>query len=409
MEPGDVFSEMALLTGEPRTANITAETDVECLELPFGPLRALFSSQPEVAAVLTSIVGARLTNRDGICEVAGYQIQRPLGDGGFARVFAATDPQTGEEVAIKMLRHELVWRKEYARRFRREARSIQRIVHPGVVRVFGVVEAYATISIVMDLIDGGDLVRRLSRDGPLSPDQVRYVFYHVARALHAAHDEGIIHRDVKPANILITADGELKLADFGVALTADEAREGDKQRGTFTGTPHYSAPEHVLGREMDGRTDLFMLGVTAFELMEGRTPHDRESAVSAMLKHVGEDMPDPRGRPGFPDDLAEAIYRATRRRPSERFASCREAAEWLRAQGGEMTPPNVVRGHATFGDLPSPSVEQAQTVVESRVQESADLRETVPRVNLDTEVEREIGLSADVELAVAESTKKEPV
>ena len=352
MKPGDVFGEMALLTGDKRSADVTAQTEVTCLELPFGPLRALFTEQPEVAAVLTSIVGARLTGRSGIREVGGFEIEGPLGGGGFARVFCGKNPNTGEQVAIKMLRHELVWRKEYAKRFRREARAIQRIVHPSVVRVHGVVDAYATIFIVMELVLGGDLVTCLVRNGPLSASEVRYVFHRIALALHSAHEKDIIHRDVKPANILLTRDGDLKLADFGVALTPGEARTTAGKTGTFTGTPHYAAPEHVLGRDMDGRTDLFMLGVTAFELLQGHTPHNRESAVSVLLKHVAEDMPDPRENPSIPGDLAEAIYRSTRRLPQDRFSSCKEAADWLEAQGGKMKPPQITR-RARVGEGPT--------------------------------------------------------
>jgi serine/threonine-protein kinase len=365
MEPGDVFGEMSLLTGKLRSASITAESDLVCLEVPFGPLRGLFGTHPELAAFLTSTVGRRLLARDGIREVAGYELEGPLGDGGFARVFSAVNPTSGERVAIKMLRHELVWRKEYAKRFRREARVIQRIVHPGVVQVFGAQDAYATIFIIMELVPGHDLIQRLIDYGPLPAAEVRFIFREVALALHEAHQKRIVHRDVKPANILVTPDGRVKLVDFGVALMPEEASTSGKP-GAFTGTPHYSAPEHVLDQAMDGRTDLFMLGVTAFELLKGHTPHESETAVSVMLKHVGTDMPDPRRMADIPADLGELIYHCTRRRPHDRFDSCEHAVRFLESQGGALTPPvarpkpdEIFSRHEL-----SPSVEFAPTIAE---------------------------------------------
>lgn len=341
MTPGDVFGEMALFTGNPRSADITAATRVHCIEVPFAPLRKLFAKAPDVAAFLTDIVGRRLMARSGIQEVGGLAIEHPLGDGGFATVFAAVDDISGERFAVKMLRHELVWRDEYADRFRREAEVIRSIEHPNVVRVERIVDAYATIFIVMELVPGMDLLEYVTRFGPLRPAEVRFVFRRMALALQAAHEQQVVHRDVKPANILVAPDGEPKLLDFGVAITPEEARAEQAGPPMFVGTPHYAAPEHTQCKATDGRTDLFMLGVTAFELLTGNVPNGDDSVMTAMLKAIGGDLPDPREIPGIPDDLGALLYRCMRSDPDERFASCREAVAFLDERGGDERPPAV--------------------------------------------------------------------
>ncbi len=339
MSAGAIFGEMALLTGQARSADVTAKTEVICLRVPFEPLRALFAAHPDVAGFLTNIVGRRLTRRSGIRTIDRYEVDEPLGGGGFATVYAGTDRVTGQKVAIKMLRHELVWLGDYADRFRQEAESIRRLVHPNVVRLHGLVRAYATLFIVMDLVDGADLHERLLASGPLSAPECRFVFRAIALALQEAHDKGIIHRDVKPSNILATRDGTVKLVDFGIALTQGEREQRTDRLGAFTGTPHYAAPEHVLGLEMDGRTDLFMLGLTTLELFTGKTPRGEKSGVSEMMKNVRVDLPDPRDTPGMPADLGELLLHCTRRHPSKRFPSCAAAVEYLDARGGDLEPP----------------------------------------------------------------------
>lgn len=338
MDPGDIFGEMSLLTGEDRAADITAASRVRCLRVPFDALRQLMTQHPDVAGFLTRVVGRRLLKRDGIREVGGFEIGDALGDGGFATVFAGTDPASGERVAIKMLRHELVWRADFARRFRNEAGTIRQLSHPHIVQVHDVVDAYATIFIVMELVEGCDLSRWLGRVKKMQAPEVRHVVRAVGSALHEAHERGVVHRDVKPSNVLATSDGQVKLADFGVALTEGSGIVDS----TFTGTPQYAAPEHVLNRRMDGRTDVYMLGVTAWELLTGKTPFEAADVLDTMMERVSRELPDPRGVAEIPADLAEFIYRATRRIPSERFGSCLEAVRFLEEAGQPSVAPSVV-------------------------------------------------------------------
>lgn len=403
MGPGEVFGEMALLTGDPRSADITAADEVVCLEVPFAPLRALFREFPELAVFLTTIVGRRLNQRDGVRSVGRYQIREALGRGGFSTVFAALrdDDAQGTPVAIKMLRHELVWRTDYAQRFRREAQLIQEIVHPNVVNVHGVVEAYATLFIVMEYVEGSDLLRRLWEQGPMHPNEVRYVVRAMADALDAAHKRGIVHRDVKPANMLVTPGGDVKLADFGVALAPDEAK-AQAGGSTFIGTPHYAAPEHILCRDMDGRTDLYMLGVSAYELLTGRTPYASDTATAAMRKHIDEGIPDPRLLPDVPDDLGEFIYRATRPIPGERFASCAKAVAFLDAAGQPLTPPVQRISAALLDTLPRHDTQRVTT-------RTGPGSMTVVEATTPTEVARTIASSTgDYQLRVVPRQDEEP-
>ncbi len=333
MGPGDVFGEMALLTKEPRTADVVAETHLTCFAVPFDSLRELMTEHPGVAGFLTRVVGERLTRRDGIEEVDEYRVIGPLGRGGFARVFQAEDA-AGRPVALKMLRHELVWWGQYARRFRIEASSIQALSHPGIVRVFRVVEAYATLFIAMELIHGSDLQVQLSRRRRFAPEEVREIFRQTALALQHAHDAGVVHRDIKPSNLLLDLRGQVKVLDFGVAQTSEET-EIVRANGanSFTGTPRYAAPEHKKGENMDGRTDLFMLGVTCVELLTGGVLKPGGEVRDSLGTAISPEYEDPRALPDMPPDLGELLLRCTRWSPSNRFESCRAAVEFLDAAG----------------------------------------------------------------------------
>lgn len=387
IRPGEVVGEMALFTGAPRSADITARTEVHCLVVPFEPLRTLFAEAPDVAAFLTDIVGNRLMGRDGIRQVGHLTVDGPLGDGGFATVFAALDGASGERFAVKMLRHELVWRDDYAERFRLEAEVIQAIEHPNVVRVHSVIEAYATMFIVMDLVPGIDLLDYLRRFGHMEAPEVRYIFRRIAHALQAAHDRDIVHRDVKPANIRMTPEGDLKLLDFGVAITPEEARVEQSGPPMFVGTPHYAAPEHTQCLHTDGRTDLYMLAITCFELLTGAVPNADDTVMTAMLKAIDGEMPDPRHVAGIPEDLGELLYRCMRPEADDRFPSCADAVDFLDAFGEEERAPMV---RSSLPPLPSQSVRDSTpslTTIEPAERLSARSRSPMPTTALRTIVE----------------------
>ncbi len=337
LEVGAVFGEMSLLSGTTRSADITARTDCSLLEIPFSGLRAAIAEYPKVAQFLTTLVGERLSRRDGIRRVGRYTVEDGLGKGGFAMVYRARHDDSSEPVALKMLQHDHVWRSDFAKRFRAEAAIIEKLRHPNIVRVHELVEAYATLFIAMELVEGGDLGELVFARGPQEHEVVRYVLRRTASALHHAHEHGIVHRDVKPANILMAPGGELKLVDFGIACGVDDG----KTTGFF-GTPHYAAPEHLRREHVDGRADVYMLGVTAFELLTGDVPFGTDTPKKAAKRHIHEQIPHLPLDGQYPDDLTQFVWRATRREPDNRFQSCLAAQEFLDEQGLPEKPPETL-------------------------------------------------------------------
>lgn len=336
MGPGSIVGEMSLLTGEPRRADVVALSDVRGLRIAYGPLRALMTREPAVASLLTVLLGERLGRRGGIRRVGPYQITGRLGDGGFAKVFVGRRTASGRPVAIKMLRHELVFRPGAADRFLSEASVLRKISHPNVVRVEAIVEAYATFFIAMELVDGSDLHEVVRSRGPLSTAEGRSVFLELAAALDHVHSAGIVHLDVKPPNVLITRSGTAKLADFGIALADRGASSAGTRR--FFGTPQYASPEHVRGKPLDGRADQFMLAVTMFHALTGRLPGAGRPAQEVMQQRAFERVFGPADLALLDPAFEHVLERCTRLNAAERYPTCLEAAADLMSDGGPVAP-----------------------------------------------------------------------
>ena len=321
------IGEMALVTREPRTATVRARTDVRCMRIEKAEFEALCSEHPNVAHVLTRLVGDRLEEIRGIRHVGKYEVQRALGSGAVAEVFEAIHPDLGLPVALKMLSHAVVHHPYFADQFDREARLVAGLSHPNIVRVIDTARAYGTRFIVMERLRGDLLEEELGR-GPLRPwSRLRRVVREIALALDYVHGQGLVHRDVKPSNVFLTEDGATKLLDFGIAIhAARSVCEGAARLGT----PFYMPPEQVLGHALDGRTDLYALGVLAYEAATGTLPFDAPDLESLLRKQLQARLPDPRRRArDIPADLADFITRATQKVPDARFPSGAAAAAAL--------------------------------------------------------------------------------
>jgi serine/threonine-protein kinase len=267
-----------------------------------------------------------------------YRLERELGRGGMGVVFLATDTTLDRRVAIKVVHPELAVHEAIARRFLVEARTIARLRHPNIVAIHAAGTADGLLYYVMDEIAGESLRQRLSREGRLSSEETVRIVSDVASALDSAGRAGVVHRDVKPENVLLDqASGRALLADFGIArAVAAETRGSSTGQGVAVGTPVYMSPEQAAGEEIDRRSDLYSLGVVAYEMLVGHPPFQGPHRV-VVSKHIAErPVPIERLQPEVPTHLSAAIMRALEKQPSERWQSGEELRE---AVLGQRSPP----------------------------------------------------------------------
>lgn len=329
--PRQIFGEMALLTGEPRTADVIANSDCHCLVLEKHSVEQLMREQPPIARFLTTILGHRLLAANGIKKVGKYRLVGELGRGSMGIVYEAIHPTLERPVAIKMLSHELVYRPQFVERFRNEAKIIARLRQPGIVEVFDTEEAYATFFIVMEKLPGSSLEEEIEACGRLDEGTARGILCQLAAALELAHRNGIVHRDVKPSNIVMGGNGQVKLMDFGLALDPEIEKSVSGGETLRVGTPVYMAPEQINGEPLSGQSDIYSLGIIAYEMLVGEPPFSG-NIPQIMQQHLHEPVPDPSARrPGLAQDLRQFIDKACAKHPEQRFSDC---AEILRHLGG---------------------------------------------------------------------------
>ncbi|MFN7134201.1 MAG: serine/threonine-protein kinase, partial [Myxococcales bacterium] len=245
-----------------------------------------------------------------------YAVESELGRGGMGVVYRALDANLGRQVALKVLEGAAGANPKLREYFLREARAIAQLVHPNIVTLFDAGLEGNSPYLVMELVDGEDLRTRLAR--PITLHELLTLLCGIARALEYAHGRRIVHRDVKPENILVSRDGTGKLMDFGVAYLGNERRDG--RHATIIGTPAYMAPEQIKGEGLGGHTDVYALGVVMFECLTGQPPFAPDGA---LYHHVNTAPPDPRTlRSDIPPALAELVLQCLEKDPARRPARC---------------------------------------------------------------------------------------
>ncbi|HUY06241.1 MAG TPA: Stk1 family PASTA domain-containing Ser/Thr kinase [Acidimicrobiales bacterium] len=253
-----------------------------------------------------------------------YELRSQIARGGTAHVYLAHDILLDRPVALKVLYPELSTNNSFVERFRREAQAAANLSHPNIVQIFDWGESEDTYFIVMEYIDGEPLSSIIRTQSPIAADQAAAVAADIAKALGYAHRHGVIHRDVKPGNVLITQDGQVKVTDFGIAR-AIGADEQVTQTGLVMGTATYFAPEQAQGLEVDGRSDIYSLGVVLYEMVTGRAPFTGETPVAIAYQHVREQPVPPRSmNPAIPSALEAIILQAMAKLPADRFRSADE-------------------------------------------------------------------------------------
>lgn len=259
-----------------------------------------------------------------------YALIETLGQGGMAVVWRAEDRLLGRTVAVKILRDQYAQDPEFLARFRSEARSAAALNDPGVVGVYDVGSDGGRHYLVMELVGGEDLKQVIRREAPLDPERVVRVGIELARAVGQAHRAGLVHRDIKPQNILVAPDGRMKVADFGIARAVSEA--GMTAPGIVLGTVHYLSPEQAAGQGATPASDVYALGVVLYEMLSGKLPFTAESGVGVAMKILREDPPPlAEVNPKVPDVLARIVARAMAREPQDRFPDANTLADALLA------------------------------------------------------------------------------
>ncbi|MDQ6817053.1 MAG: serine/threonine protein kinase, partial [Actinomycetota bacterium] len=278
-------------------------------------------------AVAPDLRGCALNDR--------YELDELIGEGAFGRVYKGLDRRLARAVAVKVIKPWWSEDPEWVRRFERETQLLARVDDPGIVQIFDVGHAPEGLYYVAELVDGESLASRLRR-GPMDPWEGCEIAEQLCRALAHAHAQNIVHRDVKPANVLISARGRVKVGDFGVAHLADASSDGASTM--IVGTPRYMAPEQGQGHPATPATDVYSVGVILYEMLAGHPPFPGSSPVELALRHV-QDPPPPLG-PDTPATLRSIVERALAKDPAERFA---DAGAMARALADARTARQAVR------------------------------------------------------------------
>lgn len=265
-------------------------------------------------------------------QVGRYQIQEEIGRGGMARVYKARDTLLQRTVALKILAPQLAVDPEFARRFEREAITAANLRHPNIVLIFDVGEEDGIRYIAMEFVEGRTLHAIIQEQGALGLGPAVAIVEGVGAALDYAHRQGAIHRDIKPHNVMLDVDGRVLLTDFGIAQPPDQGEGAERltRTGVFMGTPEYISPEQASAQRLDGRSDLYSLGITVYEVLTGRVPF-AGATPQLIVAHVQEPPPPPTSvDPDLPWELDAVIERALAKRPDNRFATAQAFAEALR-------------------------------------------------------------------------------
>ena len=279
---------------------------------------------------MDNYIGKRLDGR--------YEIRELIGVGGMANVYKAYDIAEQRVVAVKILRDEYMNNDEFIRRFRNESRAISLLSHPNIVKVYDVIFSDRIQSIVMEYIDGITLKDYIDQEGTLRWKEAVHFTVQILRALQHAHDRGIVHRDIKPQNIMLLSDGTIKITDFGIARFSRSNTKTITDRAI--GSVHYISPEQASGAPTDARTDIYSLGVMMFEMLTGKLPFEADSPVSVAIKQIQSQPLRPRSlNPSIPVGLEEITMRAMQKDAAQRYQS---AAEMLRDIEAFKQDPSVV-------------------------------------------------------------------
>ncbi|MBN2735753.1 MAG: protein kinase [Spirochaetales bacterium] len=344
LDEGDFVGESALISGAPRTADVVAATDVTLLVLTREIFEQKLQSNPLFSGLLTQVFTDRLgapTDKLADKKLGKYRILYEVGRGGNGIIYFGKHMTLEIPVAIKMLHHRFVMDTENLQRFLREAKIIAALNHQNIRQVVDIEQAYGTYFIIMDYVEGKSLSAFLKNVGRLSMPVCREVLFQIADGLAYAHQQGVVHRDVKPGNILIDKAGNIKISDFGIAQSQNK-KNSHEDDNSLAGTPYYMSPEQIERHTVDSRSDIYSFGVLCYWLLTGRVPFDGSDAITIFSKHLNQDyIPPEELNPQIPTDLKILIKRTLEKDRNKRLQSLHNMRELLAiwAFGEELSEP----------------------------------------------------------------------
>ncbi|QDU54386.1 serine/threonine-protein kinase [Aeoliella mucimassa] len=296
-----------------------------------------------------------------------YRVLRRLGRGAMAEVYLAEQQSLARQVALKVLSSELAAQPNYVERFQHEARSAAALVHANIVQVYEVGQANGSHFIAQEYVAGQNLAEWMRRHGQVEPGRVLDILRQVAAALSKAHERSIVHRDVKPENIMLSRTGEVKVADFGLARVTTDSANNRTQAGVTMGTPLYMSPEQIEGRPVDSRSDIYSLGVTAYHMLAGEPPFQGETPLSVAVQHVNKQpLPITTHAPATPPALVALVERMMAKKPDDRYTTPLELLHALRSLAKQASDEGWAEGPENWSasDLATLSSSQIEATSE---------------------------------------------
>ena len=335
MRDGDIVGEMAILTGEKRSAHVDAETDMDLWVLTRQQFDAIAEVYPDIRSFLTEMVTDRLSSRTLTADrsVGKYLITDIIGHGGYSIVYKGVHSRLNMPVAIKMLKHDMAMDADFLDTFHKEAKTIAGFNHENIIKVYDIEELFRTVFIVMEFVDGQTIKDIIRKEGFIAFPRVVDFLIQICTGLEYAHRQGIIHRDIKAANMFVRQGDQIKILDFGLSCPS-----GTKNLD-FPGSVPYMSPEEIEGAAVDQRTDIYALGITAYEMVVGQRPFPEDDLMALMDMHLKRDIPDPvQFRSDLPNGLRQFIFKACARDPAHRYADIKQAMGDLKPLANEFGP-----------------------------------------------------------------------
>jgi len=319
---GDIVGGLGILTGEPRRAHVEAETDLDLWVMTKDQFEKMAEIDPALLEFITELVADRLDSRRPTAyrTIGKYVATDIIGRGAFSIVYKGVHQSLNMPVVIKMMRHNMTLYEDFLDSFYNEARTIASLSHEHIVKVYDFEERYRTLFIIMEYLRGDSLKDMISHLRRIPPDLAAHFLIQICSALAYAHNHGIIHRDINPSNIIVQPGDNAKILDFGLACVPGT------EDFSNAGTLYYMAPEQIEGTPVDTRTDIYALGIMAYEMVTGGRPFPEDSAMALSDMHLTKNIPDPGKKiSNLPDMMREFILTAGRCDPQERYQSADQA------------------------------------------------------------------------------------